>query len=328
VTPSRRLSPIGARLALAFVGVALAAVVVLAGLTAIGTHPLVGAGLAALVALIVAVFVSGRITRPLVTLTAAARDVAEGSRDRVDIHAPGEIGELASAFDTMVTALDRQDELRRAVVADVAHELRTPLTILQGACEALQDGLEAPTPERLASLHDEILRLARLVEDLEALAAAEAAGLHLERAPVDLASVVDDAVRSLADQAADAGVALTTDLQSVAIDGDASRLRQVAVNLVTNAIKFSPRGGEITITVAPLEGLARLEVRDNGPGVPADDIPHVFERFWRGRGATSTSGSGIGLAVVAQLVRAHRGQVRVANLADGGACFTVLLPRG
>ena len=136
-------------------------------------------------------------------------------------------------------------------------------------------------------MHDEILRLARLVEDLEALAASEAAGLHLERAPVDLASVVDDAVRSLADQAADAGLALTTDLQSVAMDGDASRLRQVAVNLVTNAIKFSPRGGEITITVAPLEGLARLEVRDTGAGVPVDEIPHVFERFWRGRGATT-----------------------------------------
>jgi two-component system sensor histidine kinase BaeS len=262
-------------------------------------------------------------------LTAATQDVTSGGRDRVALpNAPGEIGELAAAFDRMLDSLDRQDELRRAVVADVAHELRTPLTILRAACEALQDGVDTPTPERLASLHDEVLRLARLVEDLEALSAAEAAGLHLERGPVDLTAVIADAVRSLTDQATDAGITLVTELRPVTVVGDPARLRQVAVNLITNAIKFTPRAGRVTIEVGARDELAVLTVRDTGPGIPDAELPHVFDRFWRGAGAVGTSGSGIGLAVVAQLVRAHHGQVHATNGPDRGAVLTVVLPRG
>ena len=173
---------------------------------------LAGAGLAALVALGTAVVVTRRITRPLRRLTRAATAIEQGRRDaRVTTEtapAPGELGQLAVAFDRMADALAREDELRRALVADVAHELRTPIAILQASCEELVDGLAPATPQRLTSLHDEVLRLGRLVEDLEGLAAAQAAGLRLQRRTVDLDQVAGAAADSLAARFADAGVTL------------------------------------------------------------------------------------------------------------------------
>ena len=286
------------------------------------------AGLAALVALVVGVLVSRRITRPLTRLAAGARAIESGDlHARVDMSGePGELGEVAAAFDRMAVALDREDALRRALVADVAHELRTPITILQGSCEAMLDGVEPMTPARLSSLHDETLRLGQLVADLETLSAAEAAGLHLDCSRVDLAQIVDDAVASLAARAAEAGLRFETHLRRADVDGDPRRLHQVAVNLLSNAIKFTPAHGVIDVRTASEGAFAVLEVADNGPGIPPDEIDHVFERFWRGRDARYTSGSGIGLAVVAELVRAHHGRVEVSNVEPRGTSFRVVLP--
>lgn len=288
-----------------------------------------GAGLAAVVALGVAVFVSGRITRPLSSLSGAIRAMEAGRRDaRVHMaDAPGELGELAGAFDRMADTLEREDELRRVLVADVAHELRTPVAILQASCEALLDGVREPTPEQLSSLHDETLRVGRIVADLETLAAAQAAGLHLQPRRLDLAHIVRDAASSLQDRAADAGLEVVTELDDVHVDGDPDRLHQVVVNLIANAIRYTPHGGTVTITLDASDTLARLQVADTGPGIPVDELPHVFERFWRGSTAENTSGSGIGLAVVAELVHAHHGQVEVHSETDAGTRFTVLLPR-
>lgn len=290
---------------------------------------LASAGLAALVALGAAMVVSRRITRPLAHLTRAAIAIEGGRRDtRVGLgNAPGELGELAVAFDHMADTLAREDELRRALVADVAHELRTPVTILQASCEEMVDGLAPASPERLASLHDEVLRLGRLVEDLEGLAAAQAAALRLDREPVDLAQVAAAAAESLAHRFADAGVTLRRDLEPAVVDGDAARLHQVVVNLLANAAKFTPDGGQVTLSTATDGALARLEVTDTGPGIAADELPHVFDRFWRGRETRTTGGSGIGLAVVAELVAAHEGRVEAASEPGRGARFTVLLPR-
>jgi two-component system sensor histidine kinase BaeS len=157
---------------------------------------LLGAGLAAVVALLVAVLVTRRLTRPVVALTEAVRRLESGDHDSrvADIGAPGELGELAAAFDDMAAALQRQEQLRRSLVADVAHELRTPATILQGTCEAFVDGVLQPTPERLSSMHEEVLSLSRVIQDLETLASAEAAGLHLHRVPVDLGALAAAAV--------------------------------------------------------------------------------------------------------------------------------------
>jgi two-component system sensor histidine kinase BaeS len=290
---------------------------------------LAGAGIATLAALVAAVVVSRRVTRPVLALTDAARRLEAGDRAaRAGMAAaPGELGELADAFDQMADSLRREDDLRRTLVADVAHELRTPATILRAACEELVDGLADPTPARLSSLHDEVLRLGRVIEDLEALASAQAAGLHLERAPVDLADVATAAAALLQPRFDDAGLTLSTITTPASVSGDADRLHQITVNLLTNALKFTPRGGTVTLAVEPRDALATLEVSDTGPGIPADELGRVFERFWRGTGAEHSSGSGIGLAIVAELAKAHGGRVTVDSAPGRGATFTMTLPR-
>lgn len=291
---------------------------------------LAGAGIAALVAVAVAVLVSRRVTRPVVVLTDAARrlEAGDGGARAGATAAPGELGELARAFDQMADTLRRQDDLRRTLVADVAHELRTPATILRASCEELVDELAEPTPARLSSLHDEVLRLGRVIDDLEALASAQAAGLHLRRTQVDLAEVASRAATLLRPSLDDAGLTLSVVTKPVTVEGDPDRLHQITTNLLTNALKFTPRGGTVTLSVEPIEGLAELAVSDTGAGIAADEQPHVFERFWRGAGATGSAGSGIGLAVVAELVSAHGGRVSVDSMPGQGTSFTVLLPRG
>lgn len=280
------------------------------------------------VALIVAVYVSARVTRPLTALTNAAGDLAAGRRGtRVDLtDAPGELRTLGAAFNSMADHLDREDQLRRNLLADVAHELRTPLTILQGNTEALVDGVDEPTPAAINSLHDEVVRLGRLVADLETLAAAEAAGLRLHTVPVDLADIVHTTTDLLGPLAEERDITIDVVGDPALTNADPDRLQQIVVNLVTNAVKFTPTGGRITIATETTSGGAILRVADNGPGLSADDLPHLFERFWRGQAATKAPGSGIGLAVVAELVAAHHGTLDAANRAEGGAEFTITLP--
>jgi len=288
-----------------------------------------GIAAAVVVALLVGIAVVNGITRPLRRLTGAVRRLGAGERGaRANLRAPGELGELAAAVDRMAANLEREDELRRALTADVAHELRTPVTILAAQCEALLDGVAEPTPAQISSLHEEVLRLGHLIEDLEALAAAEAAGLRLERAPVDVGVVVGNEATTLLPQFAAAEVTLETRLSGNAIvDGDHERLRQVARNLFANALKFTPAGGRVEAEVVVRDGTVGLTVSDTGPGIPVDELPRVFERFWRGRGAGGKAGSGVGLAVVDELVRAHDGRVFAASPPGRGATFTVELPR-
>ena len=287
-----------------------------------------GSLLAGVVAVGVGVLVTLRFRRPVGRLTATARAMAAGDRTaRTGLaREPAELGALARAFDAMADTIQREDELRRNLAADVAHELRTPVAIVQGELEALLDGVAEPTPERLSSLHDEALRLARLIDDLGTLSAADAAGLRLERRRIDLAEVAGGAVDALRQLADAAGVALVARLAPAPLDGDPARLEQVARNLIGNAVKFTPAGGTVTVSVAARRDGVELEVADTGPGIPPDELPHVFDRFWRGRSAAEISGSGVGLAVVAELVRAHGGTVSAASPEGGGARFTVLLP--
>jgi two-component system sensor histidine kinase BaeS len=295
----------------------------------LGRTVLWGGLLAAALAAAAGLVVARRIVRPLHGLTTAARALAEGNRSARagGGSEPAELGELGRAFDRMAETIEREDALRRAFAADVAHELRTPLTIAQGELEALVDGVEEPTPERLRSLHEETLRLARIVEDVETLAAAEGARFRLERRRIDLAEVAQDAVTHLHTQADASGLRLRTQLESVTVEADPARLEQIARNLLANALKFTPSGGSVTVSVAAANGAARLVVEDSGPGIPEDELPHVFERFWRGRSGRAAAGSGIGLAVVAELTRAHGGHIEATSRPGGGARFTVTLPR-
>jgi two-component system, OmpR family, sensor histidine kinase BaeS len=287
------------------------------------------AAIATMLALVAAVAVSRRLSIPVRTLTAAASAMSRGNRDaRVGPlkRAPAELQELATTFDDMADTLSRGEQLRRDVVADVAHELRTPVAILQANTEALLDGVVERTPEQIASLHEEVVRLARMVADLQELASAEAAALHLQKAPCDLAMIVEVVVDSLQPTFIAGQLAVRCHLTPAVINGDPVRLHQITTNLLANAVKFTAPGGALDVTVTTARGLAILAVRDTGCGIPAEDLPHVFKRFWRGDAGAATPGTGIGLAIVADLVAAHGGGVTLVSTVGKGTCVTVTLP--
>jgi len=288
------------------------------------------AGLAALLALIVGLGVSRRITRPVARLIAVTRAMAGGdhSARAGRLKAPGELRELGVAFDNMANTLDRQDRLRRDLVASVAHELRTPVAVLQAGHEALLDGITEPTPEELGSLRDEVLRLARMVDDLQTMAAADAAVLQLARERRDLAGIARGAADTLARTFEAAEVTLHRDLAPVPVRADERWLHQVVTNLLGNALKFTPAGGTVTIRTRQDGARAVLEVEDTGVGIPADELPRIFDRFWRGQAAAQTSGSGIGLAVAAEIARAHGGTLTAASEPGQWTRLTLVLPRG
>ncbi|HLH84782.1 MAG TPA: HAMP domain-containing sensor histidine kinase [Trebonia sp.] len=286
------------------------------------------AGLAALVALLAGLAVARRITRPIARLIAVTRAMAGGDRaSRAgDVRAPGELRDLAAAFDQMADALDREDQIRRDMVADVAHELRTPVAVLQAAHEALLDGVAEPTAGELSSLRDEVLRLARMVDDLQTLAAADAAALHLARQRCDLAAIADAAAGSLARRFEAAGIELVRRLSGAPVLADPRWLHQVVTNLLTNALKFTPSGGRVTVRTGQNGTDAVLDVSDTGAGIPAADLPRIFDRFWRGRDAAQTSGSGIGLAIAAEIARAHGGRLTAESTEGRGTTMTLTLP--
>ncbi len=280
-----------------------------------------------LVAVLIGILVARRVTAPVRSLTRAARSLTAGQRStRLRDTSPDEFGEMAAAFNAMADAVEAEDVLRCSFARDVAHELRTPLTVLQSQLEALQDGLAAPTAEMLASLHEETLRLSRLVADLQTLASADGAPFDLTREMVELAPLVDAAVAEFAGPMRDKGLSVETRLCEVAVFGDPVRLRQVVANVLSNAAKFVPPGGTVRVSLACDGRRASLEVADDGPGIAPNDLPHVFERFFRGRDARA-GGSGIGLAVVAGLVEAHGGEVAVTSDPGQGATFSIHLPQ-
>jgi two-component system sensor histidine kinase BaeS len=289
----------------------------------------ISAGLAALLAFGVAVVLSRWITGPIVALTDTIRSAEAGDRSaRVGpIRAPDELAVLAAAFDRMADTIEREDNLRRAVVADVAHELRTPLAVLQANFEALTDGVTTPSPTNLSSLHDEVLRLARTVDDLDTLAVAESAALRLDTGAVDLCEVATRSMEALRPAFADKGVQLDAALSPAVALADPHRVDQILTNLLTNALKFTEPGGSVTVTVGAEEGAPAIMVADTGVGIPPDEQAHVFERFWRGKQAGRLAGSGIGLAVVQALVDAHHGTVALTSTPSEGTRVRVELPR-
>jgi two-component system, OmpR family, sensor histidine kinase BaeS len=287
------------------------------------------AGLAALLALLTGLAVARRITRPIGRLIEVTRSMAGGDRSSRagDVRAPGELRDLATAFDQMADTLDREDQIRRDMVASVAHELRTPIAVLQAGHEALLDGITEPSTAELSSLRDEVLRLARMVDDLQTLAAADAAALHLERLRCDLADIAASAADSLARRFEAADVALRRELSGAPVVGDSRWLHQLVTNLLSNALKFTPAGGVVTIVTRQEARGSVLEVADTGVGIAADELPHIFGRFWRGQRAAQTSGSGIGLAIAAEMARAHGGEVTASSEPGRGTRMTLTLPR-
>lgn len=289
----------------------------------------IGAAVAAVVAaLLVSGFVVRRLTRPLAIMTDAAHRFAAGERSaRATVEAPGELGEMARAFDAMADEVVHAERVRRSLAADVAHELRTPLAALQAGLEELRDGLRRADPERLGMLHDQTLRLGRVVEDLANLAAAESAALSLHPTDADLAQTARNALAAQQPQLDAAGLHVHADLDTpVPVRADSDRLHQAIANLLSNAARYCNSDDHVSLHAYP-EGMhAVLDVADTGPGVPADELPHIFDRLWRGQHARAIAGSGIGLAVVRELVAAHGGSVTAASPPSGGTVVTIRLP--
>lgn len=288
----------------------------------------IASGLALLVAFGVALLASRRIVAPVRKLIQATRRLGAGDpSSRVgELRAPGELAELGLALDTMAAKLERENALRRALVADLAHELRAPLAVLQAELEALSVGLVAFDERTVVSFTEEVGRLSRLVEDLRVLAAADAAGLSLRKQRVDLAQVASSAAARLAPRFIERDVDLTTSLSGAMLEGDPDRLEQVVVNLLSNAAKFTDPGGTVRLSVESNAHNGYITVTDTGKGIPTEEQALVFDRFFRGAGTGSTPGSGIGLAVVAALVAAHGGSVSLQSSLGSGSTFIVRLP--
>jgi two-component system sensor histidine kinase BaeS len=279
-------------------------------------------------AVVLGVLLARRATVPVQRLTATAEAWARGDRGRrVGYAAADEFGLMAASFDRMADSIDDQERMRRVFAADVAHELRTPLMILRSQVEAMQDGVMERDDASLASLHEEVLRLGRLVADLEVLSAADAARFMLRKAQVALDAVASGVVEEFRSAFPGRPIALQVEDGPIAVDGDPDRLRQVLGNLLSNALRFTPEGGPVEVHVTADGPDAVLAVTDSGPGIPEGELPRVFDRFFRGSRSRG-DGSGIGLAVVRELVAAHGGAVSAANAPGGGARFEVRLPRG
>jgi two-component system, OmpR family, sensor histidine kinase BaeS len=282
------------------------------------------------VAAAVTVVAGRRLVRPVRALTRAAERMQAGDHGaRVPVKGRDEVGGLAHAFNAMAESLEAGADQRRAMVSDVAHELRSPLANIQGYLEAAQDGVVPLDDALIASLLDDATTLHRLVDDLQVLALADAGRLTMHRQPVDAAELVQAVVVAQRGAAAAAHVRLEADApQPVPVAGDPDRLRQVLVNLVGNALRYTPPGGRVTVTASPAGGTAVLTVHDSGIGIAPDHLPHVFDRFYRCDASRSreTGGSGLGLAIVRQLVAAHGGTVTAASEPGRGSTFTVRLP--
>ncbi|MFK4099988.1 sensor histidine kinase [Streptomyces sp. NPDC019531] len=277
-----------------------------------------------------ALVLSRAVLRPVRAMTLAAKDLGEGDLGRrVPVSGRDEIAQLGGAFNHMADSLQAGEERQRRLTGDIAHELRTPLANLRGYLEALRDGIVEPTPDLLASLHEEALLQQRIVEDLQDLALAEAGALTYHPAEVDLRELLEAGRTAHRAQAETAGVALELEAPGpVTVVADPDRLRQVVGNLVGNALRATAAGGTVTLAVAPRGELAVVEVRDTGRGISAEDLPHLFDRFWRADASRgrATGGSGLGLSIARQIVTDHRGTIEARSTVGVGTTFTIVLP--
>jgi two-component system sensor histidine kinase BaeS len=292
---------------------------------------LVWAGLISLIAaLLFGAFMARRLSVPITRVIGAARQISKGyfGGRITEKSNTREISQLISSVNQMSEALEKQEALRKRLTADVAHELRTPLASLQGYLEAMVDGIWTPDTERLKGCHEEIVRISRLVSDLEKLARYEGEELQLNKTRFDLYEAVRHIVHSLEVDFAKKGVSLRYSGGKAEIYADRDKMSQVVVNLLSNALKFTPSGGSVEVEVGETGEGIFLCVSDTGIGISQDDLPNIFERFYRADKSRSraSGGSGIGLAIVKVVISAHMGSVSVQSEPGKGAAFRVFIP--
>jgi len=270
-----------------------------------------------------------RSTRTVGALMDAADRVAGGDYTaRVDDPGTRQLSRLAGAFNQMTERLQTNEDRRRELLADVAHELRSPLQVIRGTAEGMLDGLYPADPGRLRPLLDETTVMARLLDDLRTLSMAEAGVLPLHPETVDPRGVADDAVRAFRSTAEEAGVTLQAERTADAptrLEADPVRLSEILANLVTNAVRHTPRGGRVAVRVSPAAGGVAFEVADTGPGIPEDRLPFVFDRFVT---SADAGGTGLGLAIAKRLVEAHGGTIEARSPAGEGTTIRLVIPSG
>ncbi|MFV2195685.1 sensor histidine kinase [Nocardiopsis sp. LOL_012] len=279
--------------------------------------------------LVVSVTVSTQLVRPVRALTDAVLRMRAGQgAGRVEVRDPGELGQLATAFNEMSEHLERLEEQRKAMVSDVSHELRTPLSNLRGWLEAAQDGVADLQPERMRMLVGETLLLQAIIDDLQDLALADAGRLRLSPERVEARVLVEQVVASYQLRSDEAGLRLVAEADGTVLSADPTRLTQALGNLVGNALRHTPKTGTVTVRAWGEEGEAIFQVADTGTGIAPEDLPQVFDRFWRAEKSRSrqTGGSGLGLAIVRGLVELHGGSVAVRSTLGVGSVFTLRLP--
>jgi two-component system sensor histidine kinase BaeS len=279
----------------------------------------------------VAIPLSGFVTRPLRQLSSAAQSIREGELDaRVDVTTPREVADLAASFNLMAEELARADVRRRQVTADIAHELRSPLTNILSHLDAIADGVIEPAPDQLQIITFEAVRLARLVDDLQTLAALDEHALTLRAAPTDLCRLLDVAIEARRARTLAGELSVTRDGTCRSpVSLDAVRFDQAFGNLLDNALAHTPRGGHIDVLLSDCGDEIEIAVADSGPGIPPDFLPRVFDRLSRADPSRSEGahGRGLGLAIARGLVRAQGGDITVGNSEAGGARFVIALPR-
>jgi signal transduction histidine kinase len=288
---------------------------------------------AGLIAILVSLFLSRGITAPVRALTNASRDIADGQYSkRVVARSSDELGELAHSFNQMAEKLEQVEAMRRQLVGDVSHELRTPLSAIKGSMEGLIDGVLPATPETYQQIRQEADRLARLVDDLQELSRVEAGAYSLEKHPTSVVKLIQVVLNRLSPQASTKNIVIhqeiPDDLPSVLVDAD--RITQVLINLVGNAVQYTPAGGEVTLSAERKAKEVLISVADTGIGIPAEHLAHLFTRFYRvdkSRSRQAGGGSGIGLTIARYMVEAHGGRIWAESNGDGkGSTFNFTLP--
>jgi signal transduction histidine kinase len=267
-----------------------------------------------------------RIAAPVGDLMEAAGRVEAGDYTaRVSEHGPREMRALARAFNAMTARLQHDEAQRRTLLADVTHELRTPLTVIQGHLEGIVDGVYPADESHLAPILEETRVLSRLIDDLRTLSLAESGALQLHREPTDLGVLAGEAVAAFRAQAEAAGVELKVEVADSAplVEVDPLRLREVLSNLISNALRYTPRGGSIRVTGEADARRATLTVRDTGAGIPPESLPHIFDRFYK---SDESRGMGLGLAIARNLVMAHGGEIVAESAPGRGTLMRLTLP--
>ncbi len=282
----------------------------------------------ALIALILALIILGlfsvrRMTQPFDEMLAAAGKVAEGDYS-VQVTERGfrDVRALARAFNDMASRLHNADQQRRALLADLTHELRTPLTVIQGNLEGMLDGVYPADEANLRALLDETNLLSRLMDDLRTLALAEAGSLQLKREPTDVVMLARETLSAFQAQAGAAGIQLDARFPDdfPALELDPGRIRQVLSNLLTNALRYTPAGGSVTLRGRVDGDSVLLEIQDTGAGIPPEELPHIFERFYK---STDSGGMGLGLAIARHLVEAHGGTLTAQSTPGQGTTMQI-----